>query len=446
MQTVAELSTVHISSKLSRDSLPPQQHLRRFLRVFGKIIALHEWSSDELGEFRPNNALVMFEAPSMAQEALESSARHAPDSFWTTQSLIAHPLTSEFRNVFDKEINSKRYLSQLKDPTSASVASPSSRLTPDLPRSQSQSPFPRSRRNYPEPSQAEPPMKKPRRASPCADPIASGSNQASSSKHALDPTPTKSYAGSPIPPSTEWMQARIEQLEAQLGASNAARDVAVSEQAIMLRSYEAEQEARLEALAQKSAAEAAVSRANAEQARLLEELNKQRQESPEKLRSQLKNVEAMLLEVRNSTEGREALLKRREFELEEAQDDAHKLRIKLAQIEQDGPAPDALLQEARDEAEGLGKQLEEVQEELEGTRTALEKARMKYSSEKGKHKATKEKLAECKARLKSNSTMSEQLRNSAPAALEGLKAVISAMGLPPLRDLDQALTPKTESE
>ncbi|KAG8715418.1 hypothetical protein FRC08_010605 [Ceratobasidium sp. 394] len=389
----------------------------------------------------------MFETPSMAQETLASSARQAPDSFWTTQSLIARPLTPEFRKVFDKEINSKRYLSQLKDSNSAPVTSPSSRRTPDRPRSQRQSPSLRSTRTYPEPSQAEPPMKKLRRASPYADLTASGSNQASSSKHALDSILTKSSAGSPIPPSTEWMQARIELLETQLSASNAARDVAVSEQAIMLRSYEAEQEARLKALAQKSAADAALSRAKAEQARLLEELDKQQhRESSEKLRSQLESVEAMLSEVRNSTEEREALLKRREFELEEARDDAHKLRIKLTQMEEGGSAPDALLQEARDQVESLNKQLEDAQEELEETQKALEKARMKYSNEKGKHKATKEKLAECKARLRSNSTISEQLRDSAPAALEGLKAVISAMGLPPIKDLDQTLTPKTESE
>ncbi|KAG8702628.1 hypothetical protein FRC09_004643 [Ceratobasidium sp. 395] len=434
MQTVAERSTVHIGSRLAHDSLPPQQHLRRFLRVFGKIIAVYEWASDEPGNSRLNNALVMFESPAMAEDVLASSARQAPDSFWTTQSLIAHPLGPNFRDAFDKGIHSKRYLDQLK----GSGGLPALVSSPPL----------RSRRTDAEPSKDEPPVKRQRKDSPRAESIASGSNQAgSSSKHPLEPTPAKSNTRSSIPPSTEWMQARIEQLEAQLSASNTARDLAVSEQTITAQSLQTEQEARREALTQKSVAEAAVSRAEAEQARLLEELTKQQQqqEAPEKLRGQLEAVEALVLNARAAAEEREALLKQRELELEEAWDGAHKLKIKISEIEQNG-ASSSLLQEARNEADDLKTQLEQTRTELETAQQSLERNRLKYSNEKSKHKATKEKLSGYKARLQANSTISEQLRGSAPAALESLKAVISAIGLPPLQDFDHAFTPKSESE
>ncbi|KAG9122269.1 hypothetical protein FRC07_001440 [Ceratobasidium sp. 392] len=373
----------------------------------------------------------------MAQDVLASSARQASDSFWTTQSLIAHPLGPNSREAFDRGIHSKRYLDQIKDSASVSGGLPVLGLSPPS----------RPRRSHPEPSKAEPPVKRQRKSSPHADSVASESNQATSSKYALDPTPTKSYVESLVPPSAEWLQARVGRLETLLNESNAARDFATSERLLMAQAYQAEQDARRKALAEKSSAEAAVLRAEAEQARLLEELAKRQQQGPsEKLRSQLEAVETLLLKVRSSAEEREALLKQRELELEEARDDAHKSKIKLSQIEQNGPQPDTLLQEARSQVEALQVQVKEAQEELETTQKSLEKVRMKYSNEKSKHKATKEKLAGCKTRLHANSTISEQLRDSAPAALEGLKAVISAMGLPPLQDLGSSFTPKTESE
>jgi DNA repair exonuclease SbcCD ATPase subunit len=342
-----------------------------------------------------------------------------------------------------------------------------SRLPPERPRTERQSPTLRSRRDHSDHSQGEPPAKRPRKASPYAEPTPSGtfyihlpifhptnpqlgSNQASSSKHASNSEPAASHTTSPVPASTEWMRARIERLESELSASNASRDLAISEQAIAVISHQTERQARREALSQKSTVEAALSRAEAEQARLLAELEKPQQrgapEEMDRLRGQLEAVEAKLSEIGQSAGEREARIKKLELELEETQDEAHKLRIQKAQLEQSETEPGPLLQETREEVERLTTELAEAQEQLECTHQALEKAHLKYSNERSKHKVTKEKLADYKTRFQDNSTISEQLRDTAPAAFETLKAVMCAMGLPPIQDQDQVLTPKTETE
>lgn len=265
---------------------------------------------------------------------------------------------------------------------------------------------------------------------------------------------TSSHAASPRLASTEWMQARIKHLESELSASNAARDLALSEKDIAVKSYEIEQQARREAISQKSVIESALSCAETEQTRLLAELDKPPRpdfsEEIEKLRNQLKLTETKLLEVRanigDSAEERDARIKRLEFELEEAHDQAHKLRIQKTQLEQSGNEPIALLQEAREQIERLRDELDETQEQLECAQQSLEKSHLKYSNERSKHKVTKEKLADYKTRLQENSAISEQLRGTAPAAFETLKAVMCAMGLPPIGDQGQVLTPKTETE
>ncbi|QRV86765.1 hypothetical protein RhiJN_14783 [Ceratobasidium sp. AG-Ba] len=308
-------------------------------------------------------------------------------------------------------------------------------------------------RKWLEPSPDEPPVKKMRKSSPrdfvlsglfmrllsavLSIEHAPGHNGAKSSKQnlELDSIPTSSHSKRSIPPSPKWMQARIEQLETELSAANAARDLAVSEKAMAAQYFEAERQARQKALAQKSATEAALSQAEAEQARLLEELQRwQEHGSLDELRSQVQATEATLLEVRNSVNEREELLKKREAELEEARDNIHKIQIKLTQRKQ----------EAKEEITNIQTQLEDLQKELEDTKNVSNKYQMKYQNEKSKRVATKEKLAEYKSRLQLNDSLSEQLRDTAPAALEGLKAVMEAMGLPPLRDQGQLLTPKTE--
>jgi hypothetical protein len=77
-------------------------------------VTLYEWCSEEADNLRPNNALVMFETPTIAQNILGDSARQASGSFWITQSLVAHPLGPGLRETFDKRINGGRHSNQVK--------------------------------------------------------------------------------------------------------------------------------------------------------------------------------------------------------------------------------------------------------------------------------------------------------------------------------------------
>lgn len=275
-----------------------------------------------------------------------------------------------------------------------------------------------------------------------------GYGEASGSKAAPKPVPASGPA-TPVPRSVEWMQARIAKLENDLDASIAARNLAMSEQAVAVVAQQTEREARRQALAEKSAAEAALSRAEVEQSRLLGELDKSRQPSSSKdlqdLRNQLLGVEGRMAEAQaalKESEGKhEGRIKQLEQELEESQDQAHKLRIQNSQLEE--PRDDEpQLMEARDEVERLNV-------ELASTVQSLESLQRKYSKERRKHEATKEKLGIYKRRYQEESMMSEQLRGSVPSALtalEGLKAVAYAMGLPSLDNLDAAQELKTEGE
>ncbi|KAF8610715.1 hypothetical protein BDV93DRAFT_517808 [Ceratobasidium sp. AG-I] len=455
----AKHSTVHICTKHRRDHLPPQQHLRNFLREFGKITALHEWSSDptESSRGRSNNALVLFETPEVARAVLHNASLRATSSFWNTQALLAYPLERDFLDVFYDRLTGNRFSTRAKVGSSSTSTAPS-RSTPDRARSDVNNSNPGSRRARSSSAHAEPPLKKARKDAPPPAPLPSGFNEASGSKlPQKPPVPTSSSATS-VPRSAEWMQARIAKLENDLDASIAARNLAMSEQAVAVVAQQTEREARRQALAQKSAAEATLSRAEVEQSRLLAELDKSRQQTSSKdlesLRNQLVGVEEQMAIVQTAlkqSEGKyEGRIKELEQELEESQDQSHKLRIRNSQLQESrGDADAPQLKEAQEEVERLKAELAASQEQHQSAERSFESLQRKYSKERRKHESTKEKLGLYKKRFREESLMSEQLRGSVPSALtalEGLKAVACAMGLPSLDSLGPARELKTEGE
>lgn len=350
------------------------------------------------------------------------------------------------------------------------------RSTPDRARSDAGGSNPSSRRARSGSAHAEPPVKKARNDNPPPEPVPSGkwftstfnvkplthvdegSGEASGDNSALKPPVTASSSATSVPKSAEWMQARITNLENALDASIAARNLAMSEQAVAVMAQQTEREARRQALAQKSAAEAAQSRAEVEQSRLLEELDKLRQQSSskdsEELRNRLLGIEERMAEAHTAlkeSEGKyEGRIKQLEQDLEESQDQSHKLRIRNSQLEEsraDTNAPQ--LKEAQEEVERLKAELATSQGQLQVAEQSFESLQRKYSKERRKHEVTKEKLGIYKKRYRDESLMSEQLRGSVPSALtalEELKAVACAMGLPSLDNLDSTRELKVEGQ
>ncbi|CAE6458232.1 unnamed protein product [Rhizoctonia solani] len=272
--------------------------------------------------------------------------------------------------------------------------------------------------------------------------------------------------------STEWMRGRIAQLEAALDAAQAARDMALSEQDIVRMAHEAEQTARREAMAQKSATEAALSRARVDQNRLRSELEavliqksdlsnemdvlrRQFAESQESLQQALSGSQ-------QSTETNERI-KVLERELEEAQDRAHKLQLQRLDMEQqhspqlpDTPELDhakAKIQKLKSKVRELKSELSSTQQQLETTQISLQAVERKYDSSRQKRELTKEKLVAYKSRLQNEETITQRLKDkltpetykSLGETYEALGAFLSAIQLPPVGQEDSN-GPQEESD
>lgn len=277
---------------------------------------------------------------------------------------------------------------------------------------------------------------------------------------ASQPTPPKIIKSSSprtpsaTPESTEWMRSRIAHLESELEFTKAARDMAVSEQNVVLIAHEAEKQARREALTQKSAAEAAQSRAEAEKARLLAELeNPQPSKDVEHLRVQLVGVEADLQDSLTKSTKASERIKALEAELEDAMDRAHKLQIQKSDMERElkeARSSAAQLDESAKMIEKLKAELGSAEEKLESTQRSLETMQRKCSTRRQKHEATRVKLGTYKEQLESQRAIVKTLRETlTPAAYKTLGAThqtlgafLSAMGLPPMDDQE----PKEESD
>ncbi|CAE6439575.1 unnamed protein product [Rhizoctonia solani] len=442
-----KLCAVHIRTKRILESLPSRLHLQQFLRPFGSILALHGWCfrDGKMQDDKPNNALVLFEHQRIASSLLKASANEGPTSFWATHRLIALPIQGPCHRVFSKEIIPKIEKLGLSVSPNAD-AQPSGSGEPIRAKRQhwaegSHTPsdsIPRiidtrpTKRHRNEESEVDTNRGSPTRINRLLTP-----RSVSASKFSRTP--------STVPESVEWMRARIIQLESELESARAAQDMAESEQRVAVIAHQAEQQARREAMAQKSAAEAAKSRAEVEQMRLKSEL--------EGIISQKSTLPREQDGPEHPRSGEHAKVTERE--LEDAREREQKLRLQKSHLESElekansgRTQPD----EAKAEIDQLKSDLASAREELGATQRSLESLERKYSSTRRKYENCKEKLGTYKTRLENERTIVKKLQETlTPAAYkslgathETLGAFLSAMGLPPINE--ETAGPKEESD
>ncbi|KAG8732429.1 hypothetical protein FRC11_013718 [Ceratobasidium sp. 423] len=234
--------TVQISAKDLSGVLPQEQSLRASLASFGDLWHFQLFCTRDQGDSsgQPNTAIIVFRNRASVKNTLDSSRNELGESFWRTDSVKAHTLkkTGALYEAFLMQI-----VPTLRQESRESQAGP-----PGL-------------------EDSGPPLKRPRSEDWGTTPNGSipNSNHVSTLK--------SSQTSSATLESTEWMRMRITQLEAELDAAKASRDISISEQDIIRVAYEAEQQARREVMLQKCAAEAALSRGEVEQDRLHTLLN-----------------------------------------------------------------------------------------------------------------------------------------------------------------------------
>ncbi|KAG8755318.1 hypothetical protein FRC11_006135 [Ceratobasidium sp. 423] len=410
-----KLCTVHIRTKKILECLPSRLHLQQFLRPFGSV-------DGKVRDDKPNNALVLFEHQRIASSVLKDSANEGPASFWATHNVIALSIQGPHHRIFSKEMVPR--IEKLKLSTVSGADGPSGSGEPVHTR----------------------PAKRPRNEDP---EIGTNGNKLTPTNTLVAPSSTSrskfSRTPSIVPESTGWMRARIIQLEADLELTKAAHDLAVSEQRMVVIAHQAEQQARREAMAQKSAAEAAQSRAEVEQGRLRSEL--------ENIISQKSTQSNKYSSEPPCSEGHVKMLERA---LEETRDREYKLQLRSSHLESElekaklgTTQPD----NASAEVDQLKSDLASAREQLDSTQRALESLDRKYSSTRRKYGNCKEKLGAYKTRLENERSIVKKLQETlTPAAYESLGAThetlgafLSAMGLPPMDDEGNA-GPKEESD
>ncbi|CAE6492862.1 unnamed protein product [Rhizoctonia solani] len=283
------------------------------------------------------------------------------------------------------------------------------------------------------------------------------------------PESNSSQISSLTPESPGWMRVRITKLEAELDTLRAARDMAVSEQNIIRTAHQAEQTARREAMAQKSAAEAALSRKEVEQGRLRAELDSALSQKEalsaevDSLRRQLAAPEDRLKSIQSSSESTRSneQIKTLETGLEDAQGRAHKLQLYGSHMEEKQETNDTTeldkmktkVKRLKSEVKQLTSDLVTTQEQLESAQKSLESKERKCSSTRRRYENTKTKLGIYKARLENECALIQKLKETlTPAAYqslgethETLGAFLSAIGLPPV-DEEGNGAPKEETQ
>lgn len=444
---------VSIHPKVSSGVSPGFHYLRTFLADFGTICDLRKFSVKEGKSVNgpPNTAVVIFDSPIAVEKVLHSSTDDRDEqSFWRKYSITAHRLGKDgpLDQIYLTRIL-PRLTSKLNERASESVGAPTSGPK-RLARSDLEDSGPQAKRPRTEGF---------RRTS-------DGTNEHYSHTSIAHPH----RASGVTPESPEWMCARIAQLEAELDNAKAVRDMVVSEQDIIRAAHKAEQSARREAMSQKSAAEAALSRNEVEQERLRSDLGialshkSALSNDVDSLREQLattdeklKLAQSLLGEFTNSSERVKTL----ESELEEARDQVHKLELQKSQLEQHGtipasPEPNSQrlkIKELKSLVKQLKSDLASTEEQLTSTQKSLDSTERKYSSARRRYESAKAKVGTYKARLENEQTLVKKLKDtltpeayqSLGATHETLGAFLSAMGLPPASE-DGSNQPKEESE
>ncbi|CAE6537746.1 unnamed protein product [Rhizoctonia solani] len=446
--------TVQITPKSPSEVLPQEQTLCSWLRSFGDIWHFRPFCIEENGavvsSYSPNTAIVVFHSPVAARYTLDSSRNETNVSFWRTKLLRAQTLgkTGNLYQAFLVEIVPK-LRQELKD-QHPGLSGPSH--------------FPKTQLRTSGLDDYEPPLKRPRIEDSETTPDGGNgtSNQVSTSKSFETP--------STIPNTIEWAYARIAQLEAELDTTKAARDMAVSEQEVIRTAHQTERRARREAMTQKSAAEAALSRREIGQDRLLSDLEAALAQKSalstdlDGLRKRFAAAEDKLRLVQSSfdeIENCHGRIKSLELELGTAQDLVHKLQLQNSQLEQHKTNPDtteldgarARIKELKSKTKQSKTNLNSTQEQLVSTQKSLESMERKYSSARRRYESAKSKLGTYKGRLEDERILTKKLRDTlTPAAYqslgamhETLGALLSAMGHPSARERGE-IRPKEESD
>ncbi|CAE6537743.1 unnamed protein product [Rhizoctonia solani] len=433
--------TVRIYPNTPSGNLPGNDNLHPFLACFGAVRDLRRFCIKE-GESvnePPNNAIAIFDSPDAVERILKSSKDAMEGSLWRKRSITAESFreSGPLDNFF-----AKRLFPRL-----------SSKFTGESSSSKNPPQFKQSRTAHSDSGGHGPPAKRPRTEgwNRELDVAATAGNHASRSK--------SSQISSAIPESPDWMRARIIELEAELDTAKAARDMAASEQEVIRKAHQAEQRARREAMAQKSAAEAALSRKAIEHDRLrsdLETTSVQKSALSNELSSLRGELAAARYELglmRSSSDQSTSCgeqIKAQEMELEEARDQVHKLRLQNSRLGQHKTYPNttepedtsAKIKDLKSEVKQLKYDLTNTQEQLDSTQQSLESMEQKYSSARGKYKSAKTDLKAYKTQLEKEQTLMNKLKDKLTPAVyqslgvthETLGVFLSAMGLLPTNE------------
>ncbi|CAE6508829.1 unnamed protein product [Rhizoctonia solani] len=439
------IRAIQISSKDPRKSLPEYGIVRTLLENFGAV--------DGVQVSGPaNTAIVVFVAQYAVDKALISSRSREGGTFWEAHSITAHGLqkTGDIGKIFLSNIVSS--ISHIRDKAMPN-GKPFDHALPQV-----------TKRHWKRSSleAMEPMAKRPR--------TENGENGSNSTVVTSDRIATSEPQTNPAPQTPEWMRARIAQLEAELDSAKAARDMATSEHEVIRMANQAEQIARREAMAQKSAAESALSRKEVEQDRLRTEHESATSQlsallrDVEILRGQLETAENKLnLAQLSSNEFAKSSdrVKALEAELGEAQDRAQKLQLYKSRMEEQNTNPDNTgLDDMRGKNKLLKSEIKQLKsdlasalEQLQSTQRSLESRVLKCSSARAKYERTKEKLGVYKARLENERIIMEKLKETLTPEVykslgvmhETLGAFLSAMGSPSVGD-EGNTEPKEEFE
>ncbi|CAE6524775.1 unnamed protein product [Rhizoctonia solani] len=404
---------VLICSKEAPGALPERWNLLSFLMSFGTIHDLQMFYLRDGAEHAgsPNTAIAVFKSRSPVSHLLDSSQNRMGGCFWQEHAITARPfilsrdttciISRRFSNIVDKLANFNKYRLSSVEPSyficlrlHLAQQSGFDRISQPAPIEssiQGQSSAPAVVR--PGPEDIEPPAKRLKTASVRVNP-----SVASESEPSQIPGDTLT--------SPEWMISRITQLEAELHTMRAERDMALSEQDVIRTAHQAEQSARRKAMAQKSAAEAALSREQVEQIRLRAELETA---IAEKTTLGEPIVAKETLEPAQPTDKSSKRITTLESELQEEQNRAHKLHLRILHMQEQHKRDTIKLDTAKAKIKQLKVELGFTQEQLDCTQQLLDSKEQKYRQ---KYKSAKKELRACKARFDDEQMLTKNLKDS----------------------------------
>ncbi|KEP49750.1 hypothetical protein V565_093810 [Rhizoctonia solani 123E] len=419
-----------ICSKEAPGALPGKWTLISFLRGFGIIHDLRMfYVRDGVGcAGSPNTAIVIFKSRNPIPQVLDSSKNESKQCFWQIYSVTTHALLwskgvpDAISRHFSEMVENLVRLRSNVQSSGFDDASPPLTHQPSI--MQGPSALAEAR---PGSENIEPPAK--RLKVECPSVASSGSNADSSVANIVtsdhhEPGPSQTASGTSASP--EWTIRRIAQLEAELHTMRAERDMAISEQDVARMANQAEQSARRQAMTEKSTAEAALSRGQVEQSRLRAELETALAQKASVGERITNSVIPKLAQSPNGSERSAERIRGLEQELEETEDRAHKLHLRILHMEEQQKPGTIKLDNAKAKIKRLKSELNSTQEQLDSAQKLLESKEHKYRQ---RYKSTKEKLRACEARLNDEQMLMERLKDTlTPEAYQSLGHMHKTLG------------------